>query len=68
VHTGDGAAGLAAAAPFDRIIATASTDFSWRRLGKPGIDKFGVTALDDPALQYVWFDQPDSQHRWPLPL
>jgi len=26
VHAGDGAAGLAAAAPFDRIIATASTD------------------------------------------
>jgi protein-L-isoaspartate O-methyltransferase len=26
VHVGDGAAGLAAAAPFDRIIATASTD------------------------------------------
>lgn len=26
VHTGDGAAGFAAAAPFDRIIATAATD------------------------------------------
>ncbi len=45
-----------------------SSHFCWRRLGEPGIEEFGVTAYDDAALQYVWFDHPDSQHRWPLPL
>ncbi len=45
-----------------------SSYFTWRRLGEPGVEHFGVTALDDTALQYVWFNHPDSQHRWPLPL
>ena len=45
-----------------------SSYFSWRRLGEPSVDEFGVTALDDAALQYVWFDHPNSRHRWPLPL
>jgi hypothetical protein len=41
---------------------------SWRRLGEPSIEKFGITAPDDPALQYVWFDKSDSRYRWPLPM
>lgn len=41
---------------------------SWHRLGEPRIDSFGVTAYDDAALQWVWFDHPDSAQRWPLPL
>ncbi len=45
-----------------------SSYFTWRHLGEPGIEQFGVTALDDTALQYVWFGHPDSHHRWPLPL
>lgn len=45
-----------------------SSYFTWRRLGEPGVEQFGVTAVDDTALQHVWFDHPDSQHRWPLPL
>ncbi len=40
----------------------------WRRLGEPNVEQFGVTGYQDPALQYVWFDHPDSQYRWPLPL
>ncbi len=45
-----------------------SSYFTWRRLGEPRVEQFGVTALDDTALQYVWLEYPDSQHRWPLPL
>jgi hypothetical protein len=30
-----------------------SSYFTWRRLGEPGVEHFGVTALDDTALQYV---------------
>lgn len=45
-----------------------SSYLTWRRLGNPGVEQFGVTAPDDPALQYVWFRHPNSPHRWPLPL
>jgi protein-L-isoaspartate(D-aspartate) O-methyltransferase len=41
---------------------------AWRRLGEPNIEQFGATAYHDAALQYLWFDHPDSQYRWPLPL
>jgi hypothetical protein len=40
----------------------------WRRLSEPDVERFGVTAYDDAALQYVWLDYPDSPYRWPLPL
>jgi protein-L-isoaspartate O-methyltransferase len=40
----------------------------WRRLGQPGVERFGVTAPDVADLQYVWLDHPDSGYRWPLPL
>jgi hypothetical protein len=45
-----------------------SSYFTWQRLGEPGVEHFGVTAPDDAALHYVWFDHPESRHRWPLPL
>jgi protein-L-isoaspartate O-methyltransferase len=45
-----------------------SSYLTWRRLGQPGVKQFGVTAPEDPALQYVWFNHPDSPYRWPLPL
>jgi protein-L-isoaspartate(D-aspartate) O-methyltransferase len=45
-----------------------SSYYTWRHLSEPGVEHFGVTAPDDTALQYVWFDHPDSRHRWPLPL
>ena len=41
---------------------------AWRQLGEPNVEQFGVTAYHDVALQYVWFDHPDSHYRWPLPL
>ncbi|MGB8963957.1 MAG: methyltransferase domain-containing protein [Pseudonocardiaceae bacterium] len=41
---------------------------AWRRLGEPNVEQFGATAYHDAALQYIWFDNPDSQYRWPLPL
>jgi protein-L-isoaspartate(D-aspartate) O-methyltransferase len=40
----------------------------WRRLNEPHVERFGVTAAADAALQYVWLDHPDSPYRWPLPL
>lgn len=37
----------------------------WHQAGRPHYDRFGITAtLTD---QYVWYDHPDSEHRWPLP-
>lgn len=40
----------------------------WQYLGKPDVERFGVTAPDVAGLQYVWLDAPDSGYRWPLPL
>jgi len=37
----------------------------WNSEGRPGYDHFGITAT--PTEQYVWYDHPDSPHRWPLP-
>lgn len=41
---------------------------TFRQLGEPGIERLGVTALDDPDRQYVWLDDPDGRHSWPLPI
>lgn len=38
----------------------------WLDNGQPGYDRFGLTAT--PSGQYVWYDQPDSAHRWSLPV
>jgi protein-L-isoaspartate(D-aspartate) O-methyltransferase len=50
---------------WDTIEAAHAT---WQRLGRPGIERFGVTAHDDTFTQHVWFDHPNSGYRWPLPL
>jgi hypothetical protein len=40
----------------------------WNQLGQPTRDRYGITATTDPDRQYVWLDQPDSPHCWPMPL
>ncbi|MGH3697346.1 MAG: methyltransferase domain-containing protein [Pseudonocardiaceae bacterium] len=37
----------------------------WQQTGQPNYDRFGVTATT--SEQYIWYDHPDSPHRWPLP-
>jgi methyltransferase of ATP-grasp peptide maturase system len=46
-----------------QIIEKAHT--LWTILGQPGWNRFGLTAT--ASEQYVWYDHPDSEHRWPLP-
>jgi methyltransferase of ATP-grasp peptide maturase system len=36
----------------------------WHSAGRPSYERFGLTAT--PAEQYVWLDDPDGPHRWPL--
>lgn len=36
----------------------------WQDTGQPSYERFGLTAT--PAEQYVWLDDPDSPHRWPI--
>ncbi len=35
-------------------------------LNRPDASRLGVTALNVPGKQYVWLDNPDSDHCWPL--
>lgn len=37
----------------------------WDKAGRPSSDRFGITAT--ATEQYVWYDNPDGEHRWPLP-
>ncbi len=37
----------------------------WEQAGRPSSERFGITATS--TEQYVWYDHPDSEHRWPLP-
>ncbi|MGH3813643.1 MAG: methyltransferase domain-containing protein [Pseudonocardiaceae bacterium] len=37
----------------------------WQRAGRPNFDRFGITAT--ATEQYVWYNNPHSEHRWPLP-
>lgn len=37
----------------------------WRQAGCPPSDRFGITA--SATKQYVWYDHPDGEYRWPLP-
>ncbi|WP_158886600.1 ATP-grasp peptide maturase system methyltransferase [Amycolatopsis anabasis] len=37
---------------------------TWRSLGEPSRDRFGVTVTPDG--QEIWLDTPGSPHRWPL--
>lgn len=36
-------------------------------LDHPDASRLGVSALNVPGKQYVWLDDPDSDHCWPLP-
>lgn len=69
LHPGnDGLYPVAQGGP-QRLWDTVESSYSsWRRLGEPAVEQFGVTAHDNASLQYVWFDHPDSRQRWPLPL
>ncbi|MGH3767079.1 MAG: methyltransferase domain-containing protein [Pseudonocardiaceae bacterium] len=40
---------------------------AFQALGRPDRSRFGVTALDDPNTQYVWLDDPNGAHSFPLP-
>ncbi|MGQ0776566.1 MAG: methyltransferase domain-containing protein [Pseudonocardiales bacterium] len=75
VHTGDGAAGFATAAPFDRIIATAAIDHippSWISQLAPGgsivVDLRGsldgslvrVTAIDSDVVEGAFLNLPGA--------
>ncbi|MGH3702598.1 MAG: methyltransferase domain-containing protein [Pseudonocardiaceae bacterium] len=65
---GDGLFPLAQGGP-QRLWDTVESCYAtWQRLGEPTVEQFGVTATIDAALQYAWFDHPDSPYRWPLPL
>ncbi len=35
-------------------------------LDKPDAIRFGVTALNVPGKQFIWLDDPDGDHSWPL--
>ncbi|MBV9141514.1 MAG: methyltransferase domain-containing protein [Pseudonocardiales bacterium] len=37
----------------------------WHQTGQPPYSRFGITAT--ATEQYVWYDHPDSEHRWRLP-
>jgi Protein-L-isoaspartate(D-aspartate) O-methyltransferase (PCMT) len=37
----------------------------WQQAGRPPAERFGITA--SAAEQYVWYDHPEGEHRWPLP-
>jgi len=40
----------------------------WESLGHPDRSRYGITALDDTARQFVWLDDPDGPYSWPMPL
>ncbi|MGH3856163.1 MAG: hypothetical protein ACRDR6_22280, partial [Pseudonocardiaceae bacterium] len=37
----------------------------WLQVGQPQYDQFGITAT--ATGQHVWYNHPDSEHRWRLP-
>lgn len=48
---------------WDRVEEAATF---WNAEGRPSYERFGIRAAVDG--QYVWFDDPDGPHRWPLAL
>jgi len=40
---------------------------TFEKLGRPKRGRFGVTALDDPATQYIWLDDPNGTYSFPIP-
>ncbi len=49
--------------PWDTIEVAVRT---WHELDRPGHDRLGITALDSADRQYVWLDDPNGAHSWPL--
>jgi protein-L-isoaspartate(D-aspartate) O-methyltransferase len=39
---------------------------AFEALGQPDASRLGVAARNIPGKQYVWLDDPDSDHCWPL--
>ncbi len=39
---------------------------SWREQDEPTPSRLGITALDAPDRQYIWLDDPNGTHSWPL--
>lgn len=39
---------------------------AFQALDRPDRTRFGVTALDDPHRQYIWLDDPNGAHSFPL--
>ncbi|MGI9000995.1 MAG: methyltransferase domain-containing protein [Pseudonocardia sp.] len=48
---------------WDSIEAAINT---WHSLDRPGHSRFGITALDVTDRQFVWLDDPNGTHSWPL--
>ncbi len=46
---------------WDRVEQAAAF---WDDEGRPSYERFGITAT--PHEQHVWYDHPESPHRWPL--
>ncbi|MGH4011071.1 MAG: methyltransferase domain-containing protein [Pseudonocardiaceae bacterium] len=40
---------------------------AFEALGRPDRSRFGVTALDNLNSQYIWLDDPNGAHSFPLP-
>ncbi|MGH3621260.1 MAG: hypothetical protein ACRDQ5_05640 [Sciscionella sp.] len=39
---------------------------TWLTLDRPDRTRLGVTALDTADTQYLWLDDPNGTHSWPL--
>jgi methyltransferase of ATP-grasp peptide maturase system len=52
--------------PRDLWSAVERAHLMWTDAGRPGLDRFGVTA--SPAGQRVWLDDPDRLPAWDLPI
>lgn len=53
----------------DVPIEPESLSRAWREFvaaGRPHRTRYGVTATGEGG--WIWLDEPDSEHRWPLPL
>lgn len=46
---------------WDRVVEAHTF---WEQAGRPSYERFGLTAT--PSQQHIWFDDPDSDHHWPL--
>lgn len=64
-HRADGGAHRVTQAGTHRLWdAVEHADALWQAEGRPGWDRFGLTAT--PERQHVWLDRPDGPHQWDL--